>query len=112
RGREFLSEAAIAEAEAQLESARAALATIRLEIQRTTIAAPFDGVIDERAVELGDFLNLGDPVATLVDIDPLIVAGDVGERQIHQLDVGSTGEATLLSGERVAGTVRYISPVA
>lgn len=112
RDREFISESQIAQANAALESARAALERIRLDIARTEITAPFDGIMEEREVELGDFVRIGDPIASLVDLDPLVVVGDVSEREIQELNIGSTGEATLLSGEVIKGNVRYVSPVA
>ena len=112
RGREFMSEGQIAEALAQLESARALLASIRLEIEQTRFTAPFDGILEERNVELGDFVGIGETVATVVDTDPLIVSGDVSEQQIQKLSMGSPGEAQLMGGEWLQGTVRYIAPVA
>src|SRR5690606_35671642 len=101
-----------AAAASQLESARVALAAARQDLARTSIVAPFDGVLEERGVELGRFLNVGDPVAVLVDADPLIVTGDVSERQIHALRAGTKGSAGLLSGGTVQGNIRYVSPVA
>ncbi|MDT8399623.1 MAG: efflux RND transporter periplasmic adaptor subunit [Pseudomonadales bacterium] len=112
RGREFMSEAQIAEANARLASAKAALEGIQLDMQRTVITAPFAAVLEDRSVELGNYVGIGDTIATLVDTDPLIAVGEVSERDIHQLDTGSQGQATLLGGAVVTGTVRYVAPVA
>lgn len=106
------SQAQIAEANAQLVSARSTLERVQLDIEHTRIVAPFDGVLEDRPVELGNYVGVGDPVATVVDIDPLIVAGDVSENQVEALNVGSPGKARLLGGEVVDGTIRYIAPVA
>jgi membrane fusion protein, multidrug efflux system len=112
RGREFLSESQIAEAYAQLQSAQAALERIRQEISRTSIKAPFDGFLEERRVELGHFVAIGDPIAAVVDSDPLIVVGDVSERDIGIISIGSSGEARIRSGENIKGNIRYVAPVA
>ncbi len=112
RGRDFLSETQIAESNAQLQSAQASLERIRQEIARTTITAPFDGFLEDRGVELGHFVGIGDPIATVVDTDPMIVVGDVSERDIAILAPGSPGEARIRNGEMVKGRIRYVAPVA
>ena len=93
-------------------SSEAQLTDIELEIERTVITAPFDGVVQERAVEVGDLVRIGDTVAELVDIDPIIISGDVNEREVASLGAGRTGKAILADGRKVEGTVRYVSPVA
>jgi multidrug efflux system membrane fusion protein len=63
-------------------------------------------------VEIGDYVGIGDRIAQLVDADPLIIVGNVNERDIGTLAVGSTGMARILNGPEIAGRVRYLSPVA
>jgi multidrug efflux system membrane fusion protein len=109
---QFVSETHIAELLSRVVAARAALEEIELEVANTSIAAPFDAVLQERLVELGDYVNTGDKIAELVDTDPLIVVGEVAERNVHQLAVGSTGSARLIDGEPIEGAVRYLAPVA
>lgn len=112
RARDHMTEAQLAQADAQLATAAAALERIELDIAHTSIEAPFDGVLSERNVEVGDYVGIGDPIGTLVDTDPLIIVGDVSETEIYELGVGSRGEAELLSGKTVTGSVRYVAPVA
>ncbi len=109
---QFTSEVQIAEALARLEGAKASRETIILEINQTTLSAPFAGVIQDRLIELGDFVRSGDVVAYLVDMDPLIITGDVNEQNIGDLKIGGTGFSHLVTGEDVSGLIRYISPVA
>ena len=109
---QFVPETQIAELLAQLVGARAALEEIELEVANTTLAAPFDAVLQERSVELGDYVNEGDSVAQLVDTDPLIVVGEVGERHVHEIAVGNAGLAKLVNGMPIEGTIRYVAPVA
>ena len=55
---------------------------------------------------------MGDPVASLVDLDPVLVVGQVSERDIGRLQVGGSGVARLMTGEKVEGRIRYIAKVA
>ncbi|MEY4641074.1 MAG: hypothetical protein RLZZ227_1068 [Pseudomonadota bacterium] len=112
RAREFTTDVQIADAAAQLESARAEHERIKLEIANTSVLAPIDAVLQDRSVEIGDLVRTGDTVAQLVDLDPLIVVGEVNEREISELAVGSEGTATLVDGTEVSGTVRYLAAVA
>jgi membrane fusion protein, multidrug efflux system len=109
---QFVPETQIAELLSEVAAARAALEAIELEVANTTVAAPFDAVLQERAVELGDYVNVGDTVAELVDTDPLIVVGEVAERDVHELRVGNSGFAALATGESIEGRIRYVAPVA
>jgi multidrug efflux system membrane fusion protein len=112
RGQQFVSEAQIAEAKARLVSAQAAKTRILDDIGYTTVKAPFDAVLQERLVEVGDYVQAGDSVAFLVDTDPMIVVGEVNEREVHALGVGNPGTADLIGGTTVEGTIRYLAPVA
>ncbi len=105
----FSPETRLAETRADLEAARAKLARIELDIEHTEIRAPFDGVLQTRPVEIGDFVDVGDKVAMLVDLDPVIVVGHVTERDIGKLRVGGPGRARLVTGEEFDGHIRYIS---
>ena len=111
-GQNLMSAAQIAEAKARLVSSEAARVDVRLEIERTNLVAPFDAIVQERAAEIGDFVRIGDTIAELVDIDPLIVVGEISEREISTLTAGHPGAAILGDGRKVEGFVRYVAPVA
>jgi multidrug efflux system membrane fusion protein len=107
--KKFRSRVKLAEAKAELETARAKLANIRLDIRRVTILAPFAGVVDDLPVEVGDYAAIGTVVANLIDLDPILVVGEVGERDVARIPVGAPARVRLTAGEEVAGTVRYVS---
>lgn len=109
KGQQFTSEAQLAEARALLDSALAAQVRTELEIANTTIRAPFAGIVQERSVEIGDFVQVGDNVADVVDLDPIIIRGDVSEREIAHLNIGGLGKAILSDGSTVFGQIRYLS---
>lgn len=96
-------------ARAQLDAARAMVTRMELELRRTRVRAPFAGVLEERRVELGDYLKEGDAVATLVDLDPVIVVAHLTETERGRVRLGQTGEARLATGQRIATRVRYLA---
>lgn len=108
----YVSEAQIAETLAKLEAARAELKRAQLDIEYTEVRSPFAGAIQDRAVELGDVVSRSDPVATLVDNTRLIVTGSIAEQDAGYISPGARATAVLVTGETVAGRIRYISPVA
>ena len=78
----YRAETDVAAALAQLQEAKAAVASMEIDIGYTTIRVPFDGVVEERPVEIGDFLDVGETVATIVDLDPMLVVGHVTEQDV------------------------------
>lgn len=108
----FQAKTTRAETYADLQEAKADLAEIEEQIRRLTIRAPFDAVLDEVQVELGDVVQSGEPVATLYDLDPILVVAQVSEHERGKLAVGRPGAALLLDGSQVSGTIRYITAAA
>jgi len=101
-----------AAAEAQLDAARAMVKRMEIEIALTAIRAPFDGVVDELPVEEGDYVDSGDAVAEVVDEDPFLIIAQVSENDVGRLRQGGGGYASLVTGERVEGHIRYIATTA
>ena len=108
----YRAETELAATKAALEAAEAMVSLTEEELSRTVIRAPFTGFIDDRAMEIGDYLDTGDPVATLVDLERMLVVAQVSERKVGHLVVGSTGHARLIGGEIVEGRLRFVSAVA
>lgn len=106
------AETSDAGARADLQSARAELAAIQLDIARTRISAPFPGVLESLDVEIGDVVDVNTQIGTLYDLDPILVVGAVSEREIAGLSLGEPGSATLITGNTVEGTLRFIGKVA
>lgn len=108
----YVSEAQLQEAIAQLEAAKTELRRAELDLEYMVVRAPFDGALQSRIVEVGDFLKVGEPIATFVDNRMIIVAADVSEFDARYVEVGESAEARLATGELVRGTIRYVAPVA
>ncbi len=110
--RNVASRRTLMESKEELEAARADLAATLLDIDHTDLKAPFDGVLETRLAEVGDYLSPGDPVAQVVDLDPLTVVAKVAEAEIDRIRPGQPGSATLVTGETVEGRVSFIARVA
>lgn len=112
KAKSYVSEAQLQEAVALLETAKAELVRARLDLGYMNIRAPFGGALQSRAVEVGDFVKLGDPIATYVDNRTIVVSASLSEFDARYVDVGDEAEAKLATGELVRGRIRYIAPVA
>lgn len=111
-GRSLIPDNALAAAATALRAAEEALARIETELEKTVMRAPFDGVLQERLVEEGKFLTVGDAVARILELDPLVVRADVTEFDIHLLAVEEPGTVELSNGERRRGRVRFVASAA
>jgi multidrug efflux system membrane fusion protein len=108
----FQGKAEVARKMALLKESQARVASLQREIENTLIESPFDGIMLEREVEVGDYLSVGTPVATIVDLDPLVVRGDVTQHDIQHLYAGQAATMILSNGKQYRGKVRYLSSVA
>lgn len=111
RGTGYITENDLAARNAARESARTDLAEIELNLRNLTVRAPASGVLEERAVEAGDYVKLGQTVAKIIRIDPLVVAGGVNESEIAHLSVGGAARAEV-QGQTLDGRVRFVSAMA
>lgn len=105
----FQSETNVAEALANLEAARAAVKRVEVEIGNSVVTAPFDGVLHTRPVEIGDFLSEGNEIGRIIELDPILVTGDVTQRDLMDLRVGARGIARLITGKQLEGRLRYVA---
>lgn len=100
----------------QLDGALSALAAARAQhdaavadLERDTVRAPFDGIVDKVDAELGGSLAAGAPVATILSLDPILARGEVSERDLAHVKPGDEARVRLVNGEEAEGTIRYIS---
>ncbi|GAA5524208.1 multidrug resistance protein MdtA [Microbulbifer aestuariivivens] len=109
RDKGLQSETDIAQRTVALANARADYKRAQVAMENLEITAPFDGVVNHRAVELGDFIRRGEECATLLDLDPVLVVGEVSEAEVGKLIPGAPASAQLRQGDLVRGELRYVS---
>ncbi len=76
-------------------AARAKLRQARLDLSRTVVRAPIDGVISQRNVQIGQRLAPGTAAMVIVPVDQLYVDANYKEGQLQHVRVGQ--HATLIS---------------
>lgn len=108
----FRSKVQLAENKALLETARARRAAILNEIRKIKIRAPFAGVVNDVGVEVGDYLKVGDNIATLVDLNPMLIVAEIAERNIARLTVGGPARIKITGLGVYSGAVSFISRTA
>lgn len=101
-----------AAAYATLQAAKAKVQQYETELKKADVLAPFDGLIADHKAEEGDFMGVGKPIATLIDLDPIRAVGDVAERDIADLEIGDKASMVMLNGQKVEGEITYISAFA
>lgn len=102
------SETAIAQAKARLAAAEAMLAGAVLDVERTRVLAPFDGVVEDVNLNVGDYAQPGEPCARVVDLHPMLLVGRVSETEAHRFDVGAVASGRLATGAQVSGAVSFV----
>jgi membrane fusion protein (multidrug efflux system) len=105
-------EAAVDQAQAQVANARAALDLARQDLAHTLIRAPIDGVVGDRQVQVGDFVEAGTRLLTIVPLDALYVTANFKETQVARMVAGqpATVKVDALSGRTLKGEVESFAP--
>lgn len=108
----YQSKTQIAEAKANLAIAQTELKASSLTIERLTIRAPFDGVVQQRLIDAGAYVQSGTACARLIELSPLLITAHVAESDVMHLHENNTAKVKFLDGSEHLGKVRYISKVA
>jgi membrane fusion protein, multidrug efflux system len=97
--------------QAVLLQRRSELAIAQQQLIETTLPAPFDGAVRERRASLGEYLNAGAPVATIVRLHPLRLRVETPEREAQGIKVGHSVRV-LVEGDQQSytGRVARLSP--
>ncbi|KAA0072114.1 HlyD family secretion protein [Rhodanobacter sp. T12-5] len=105
-------QANLAQAEATVASAQAALDLARQDQANTLVRAPIDGVVGDRQVEPGDYVQPGTRLLTVVPLDALYVIANFKETQTARMVAGQSAsvEVDALPGQTLHGHVESFAP--
>jgi membrane fusion protein, multidrug efflux system len=100
------------EAISTLDELKTALAKAERDLSFTVIRAPIDGVIGNRAVQSGDFVQTGQRLASLVPLDDVFINANFKETQLARLRPGQTASIAVdaLPEHTIEGTIESFSP--
>jgi len=95
--------------EAELKAAEASFAQAEAERGKSEVLAPITGVINDVPVEVGQALEVGAIIAEVIATDPMLAVVEIAERQLGGVRVGDKAQVRLITGQKIEGTVRFIS---
>ncbi len=90
----------------------AEISRIRLDVERSSVKAPFSGVVVAERCEVGEWVDRGDPVVEMVSLHDLEVRVEVPERYFSELERGAEAQVSFaaLPGHEVIGRVSAVIP--
>lgn len=100
-------------AQAEVASAEAQLARAQRTLADTRVRAPFNGAAEVVHVQVGDYLKVGAPVATVADFSRVRVRAGVTASEAEQLAASGVAEVALdaLGGRRLLGEVHSVGRI-
>jgi membrane fusion protein (multidrug efflux system) len=98
-------------AQARLEAAEAAVANARLQLGYARLTAPTSGTVARKGVEIGQLVQPGQPLLSIVSDSGVFVTANFKETQLDQIRVGQRVEIEVdaYGGAKVEGAVESIS---
>lgn len=108
------SEVQYLEAKNRKESLESTLATLQEQISKTTIRAPFSGVVEEIMLKVGEMAGAGVPVARVLDLSEFHIEAEVPENYSRSLSEGNAVEVIFPGVDTLNATLStigsYINP--
>jgi len=98
----------------ELSASKSRVATARQQLARTTVRAPFDGIVSERKVSNGDTATVGKELVKVIDPSSMRFEGAVSADSISTVKIGQPVKFRVngYGDQLFAGTVRRIDPAA
>jgi len=97
-------------AQATIQAARAALEAAELQLSYATIVAPIDGVVTRKSVEIGQIVQPGQGIMTLIPLSDTWVTANFKETQLAQVHAGQRAEIHVdMYGATIGGHVDSIA---
>jgi len=105
----FRSKTQLAAAQSAYAQAQAVLATMNVALGNTRIRAPFAGIVDDRYVNVGDYMRPGDKCEMVIAPEPFLAIGTISEHEVGQVRVGDTATVSLVTGDKIEGKVTFVA---
>ncbi len=107
-----LNENAVIESKYNYDMKALEVAQLRQQIADANIISPISGIITEKKVMQGEYVNMGSPIATIVDVSQLKTLVYVNEKDVYNLKIQQKAIITsdIFPGKKINGEISYISP--
>ena len=83
-----ISKATLEQRQSEYEVAAAEVAALAAQIEKKVIGAPFDGVLGIRKINVGQYLDAGNPIVNIQDLSKMLVNFSVSQKELSDLKVG------------------------
>lgn len=104
-----LAEMEITARRAAKTAAEAALSEEQATADRLILNAPFAGIVDSVDVELGEWVQAGTPITTILSLDPILVKAEVSELDVGYVAVGGPAKVRLVNGAEMQGMILHVA---
>lgn len=106
---DFVAQTEISRFESDLAEAKATEVERQLAVEYNTPAAPFDGVINKRHVDPGEWVSMGTPLMDVVQVKQLRATAFAPQQQVSDLKTGQPVKVELLDGRSLDATISFVS---
>jgi membrane fusion protein (multidrug efflux system) len=111
RAESVSSEQAFDDAKSEFDAAGGEFKRAETRLQKTTIRAPFTGVLGLRLVNVGQYVEPGDPIVEITQVHPLELVFSLPQRHVSEIAVGQTALGMVgLCEARFEGRVDAVDP--
>ena len=98
--------------EAQIANVKSQLKNIELDISNTYINSPFSVIISEKIVEESEYITPGNPMFTIINLNPIKIQGYLSEFDVNKVNLGTKAIIENTNGIKKEGIISFISPSA
>lgn len=108
--KKFVTQSQLDEAIARVKTSKADLENSKLNLRRCTIRSPIKGIVDRVHIEKGTYLNSGDPIVNVLQIDQLKIEVGIPESDVDAVRKLKTFDMTIdaLDGKSYTGEYHYL----
>lgn len=105
----FQQELATARFKAAFSAAQAQLVNQEIELENTAIRAPISGIVHEVHANVGEYMQIGFPCATILVLNPIYAEAFITEEHIGEVRIGDAADVTLPNGLVLTGLLTFVS---
>ena len=105
-------ESNLATLEYEIKKIESKIKNIQIDINNTKIKVPFDGIINKKYIEIGDYVRPGDILFRVVDLNPIKIQGYLSEFDVNKVSVGTKAFIENANSISKTGLITFISPTA
>ena len=102
----------LANLESQIANIKSKIKNITIDIDNTKISSPFEGIINDSYVELGDYVRPGDVLFSLIDLNPIKIQGYLSEIDVNKIMIDTQAVVRTSNSITKTGKITFISPTA